>query len=170
MSYTNGKYDNLSFPSVGLGRGVSEPVAATLINGIQALAFDVGNFVYGSFELPYQYKQYSAIGFHVHWVPNSANTGNCIWSLECSRASEGQVYSGSTILTVTTAGGGVTNQLIQSEFPNLVGTSFLIGDQFAFKLMRNSTNNTFTGNAYLLSVGIHYMQDSLGANSEHTKF
>lgn len=38
------------------------------------------------------------------------------------------------------------------------------------KLMRNSTNNTFTGNAYLLSVGIHYMQDSLGANSEHTKF
>lgn len=70
----------------------------------------------------------------------------------------------------STNGSGVTNQLIQSEFPNLAGTSYLIGDQFAFKLMRNSTNNTFTGNALVLSFGIHYMQDSLGANSEHTKF
>lgn len=169
MSYNNGKWDNFSLPATALGKGVSEPSKITFINNIEILAFDTGNYVYGTFELPYQYKQFSSVGFHVHWAPNTANAGNCIWSVEVTRASDNQAYSGSTVLTVTTAAPGATWQLTQSELPSLVGTSFLIGDQFAFKLMRNSTDNTFTGLAAFLSLGIHYVQDSLGANNEHTK-
>ena len=140
--------------------------------GIYALAFAVGEYVSGSFELQHDYKEGSNITFHVHWQGKAAPAGgtdNVQWQLEYTVAQQGQTLNATTTIVIETAY-TTQYQLVRSDFPAIDGTNFDIGDQFLFKLSRIAASaDEYGGDAFLTTCGLHYEIDTIGSRQIVTK-
>lgn len=127
------------------------------------------DIVYGSFEIPHSYKEGTDLEVHLHWSPSSTNTGDCVWSLKYSIAGMGGTFGGEATKTFTQAGSGVVNKhQYVSGNTVIAGAGVTIGSIIAFALSR-PTGDSFTGDAFLHSIGIHYQQDTLGSRQMGTK-
>lgn len=159
--------------ALGLRVGASAPTFAAFVSGVYGYRFDdaATNEVHGTIEIDHDYKEGTALSFHVHWAPTTTNTGNIRWGLEYSIASKDEAYPTSTTIYITQAGSGTVNQHQIIAFADISGTGVGITDVIAFRLFRDGTNgaDTFTGNAFLLSCGIHYESDTLGSRQITTK-
>ena len=140
--------------------------------GIYALAFAVGEYVSGSFELQHDYKEGSNVTFHVHWQGKAAPAGgtdNVKWQLEYTVAQQGQTLNATTTIVIETAY-TTQYQLVRSDFPAIDGTNFDIGDQFLFKLSRIAASaDEYGGEAFLTTCGLHYEIDTIGSRQIVTK-
>jgi len=173
--FRGGSYNDINVGSNILGKGASAPGDVTVSStNIVLPGFD-GNAtteqLYGCFELMHGYKEGSVLHPHLHWMPSSANTGNVRWQMEYFiTKSFGVAISTSTTLAVSSSATGTAWKEVFTDFPEISGTNLKIGNQFCFRLFRVPTGvDTYADDAVVMTVGIHYEQNSLGSASEFTK-
>lgn len=165
-------YDDIIINPSNLRGGITAPAFAVFIAPIYQLLFlnSQTDTVYGSFELPHSYKEGTPLEVHVHWSPSNDNTGDCVWLFKYSIAGMGtEVFSAPATLTATDAGEGTPLKHQYASMDALIsGTGRKIGDIVVFELSRPS-NDGFTGDAFLHSVGVHYEIDTLGSRQRGVK-
>jgi hypothetical protein len=153
--------------------GNTPPSFSVFTGGIYGLRFDAGSAdeVHGAFEIPHDYKEGSNMVVHCHWSPTTTNTGNIVFGFEYSWGTDNAVFSAAATPTSTPAAApGVVNKLTRTNIVALVGTNFKIGDIIAFRFFRqNGGTDTFTGNAFVHSIGIHYEADTVGSRQITSK-
>lgn len=170
MSYSPGKWNDIILPVTGLGNGVVVPAMTNVIGNVSTYGFATGDFFYGAFEIPHNYKEGSDLDVHIHWAPSSTNTGDCVWAFEYTIANKNGTFGATAILAATQAGSGTALKHQYLEFsPTITGTSIKVGAIIMYRLLRNAVGDTFTGTALGCSLGIHYQCDSIGSNAETTK-
>jgi len=147
--------------------GNTPPVFAAFRNGVYGLRFDAntGDEVHGAFEVVHDYKEGTDMVAHCHWSPTSTDIGNIVFGFEYTHANDSQAFSTTATATNTpVAASGVVNQLTRTNIVTLDGTNYKIGDIIAFRFYRqNGGTDTFTGNAFVHSIGIHYQADTNGS-------
>jgi hypothetical protein len=156
-----------------LRSGGSPPTFAQFLNGVYGYRFDAGTAdeLHGSFELQHDYKEGTDLDFHVHWSPTTTNNGNVVWGVEYTVQNIAGVFPATTTVTMTpTAAGGVANAHKLHDIAIITGTGLKIGAVIVYRVFRqNGGTDTFTGNAFLHSVGIHYQCDTVGSRQELVK-
>jgi hypothetical protein len=167
-------WKDLILPAANLRPGPVSPVYADFLGGIYAPRFDAGGAVeelYGSFEMQHDYFEGSDLYFHLHWTPTTTNTGNIVWGVSYTVAKPFTVFPApTTVLGTPTAAPGVVSQHQLQNIAIIPGAGLTIGTVVAFRVFRQSGGtDTFTGNAFLHSVGVHYSADSLGSKGIFTK-
>jgi hypothetical protein len=170
-------WEDIIISASNLRGGGTPPAFVAMINGIYAYSFvnGVTDILYGSFELPHSYKEGSDIELHVHWAPASTNVGNVIFNCEytvCDR--HGGVMSASTIASSTGTTVGVINKCNYTTLVTITGSTaggMKIGEIIPFALSRlgGATGDTFSGDVFILSIGAHYEQDTLGSRQQISK-
>ncbi len=158
---------------MALRDGGTPPTAAVFTGGILANRFDAGasQSVHGAFELQHDYKEGTALDVHIHWTPTTTNAGNIVWGIEYSLANVDGTFGVAVIhLNAPAAAPGVVRKHTLTEVVSIPGTGLLIGTVIAFRIFRqNGGTDTFTGNAFLHSVGMHYEVDTVGSRQELIK-
>lgn len=139
--------------------------------GVDTYAIAVGEGVDGSFELQHGYKNGTNLVFHVHWQGIAAPTGTDYvrWQLTYVVARDGEILESSTQIAVES---GIDTQYIftRSDFAEIDGSGFLVGDQFLFKLERvAATGDAYAGDALIATARIHLEVNSLGSRSITSK-
>lgn len=166
-------WDDIIITASNLRSGNTPPTFLAFMNGIYGFRFDAGvaDELHGAFEIPHDYKQGSDLYLHCHWSPTTTNNGNVVFGSEYTRANIGDIFPPSTpVVGTPTPAGGVANKHYLFNIGILVGTNFKIGDIIAFRFYRqNGGTDTFTGNAFVHSIGIHYQIDTVGSRSITTK-
>ena len=140
--------------------------------GIETYGFAVGEKVHGSFEMQHDYKQGSDFTFHVHWQGIAAPTGtdNVQWRLTYTVMRDGVTLDATTVIDSPDATINTQYMAVRSDFAAIVGTNYLIGDQFLFTLERvASTGDAYSGDALIATAGVHYEIDTVGSRSIVTK-
>ncbi len=124
-----------------------------------------------SFELLHDWMEGSDFEVHVHWTPSTTNTGNCKWGLDYSILTSTGAAAAPTTVTITPAANGVVRQESLSTFGTISGAGLTIGTIIDVRIYRlgNDAADTFTGNAFLHSVGLHHQSDSLGSRTATAK-
>jgi hypothetical protein len=159
--------------ATNLRPGSTPPAFAAFLGGIYTFRFDAGSAdeVHGAVELQHDYREGSNLVFHVHWSPSTTNTGNIVWGVEYTVQNPNGVFAAPTTVAMTPAAASGT--VARHQLNNIVtitGTGLKIGAILAFRLYRqNGGTDTFTGNAFLHSVGIHYECDTAGSRGITTK-
>jgi len=139
--------------------------------GISTYAFAPGEGVSGVFELQHDYKEGTDLSFHIHWQGIAAPTGTdkVKWQLIYTVARANEVLGAATTITVETDFDTQYESTI-SVFEAITGTTFKIGDQFAFDISRvSATADEYGGDALTHTLGIHYQVDTLGSRQIGTK-
>jgi len=167
------QYKDLITSAANLRPGLTPPTYAPFKGGIYAPRFDAGvsNMVYGSFELQHDYEEGTDLYFHVHWSPTTTNTGNIVWGVEYTITSGFTAFPAAATVTGTPyAAPGIVDQHVIQNILVINGFGLKIGAMLAFRLFRQAGGtDTFTGNAFLHSVGVHYAADTLGSRNIFTK-
>lgn len=162
-------WNDIIIQTSNLRPGNTPPTFAAFLSGIFGFRFDAGaaDEVHGAFELPHNYKEGTNLVVHCHWSPTTTNTGNIVFGFEYSHATDSAVFSNASTPTSTPAAApGVINQLSRKDIVTITGTGFKIGDIIAFRFFRqNGGTDTFTGNAFVHSIGIHYETDTVGSRA-----
>jgi hypothetical protein len=164
-------WDDIIIPASNLRGGVSVPNFSVFQNGVYQLLFinNQSDEVYGSFEIPHDYKEETDLQPHIHWSPNSTNTGNCVWNFEYTIADASTTFGATTTTTITQAGSGTINQhQLANTAAVISGSGIKVGAICVFRLAR-PTGDAFTGDAFLHSVGVHYQIDTIGSRQITTK-
>lgn len=89
-----------------------------------------------------------------YWYPDSTNTGTVRWTAEFSVAAAGTVLGGTAVTTISpglVAAPGVIGQLVISSCTSAFALTNDY-DLLRFRVLRNGTVDTFTGNAELVGV------------------
>jgi hypothetical protein len=166
-------YKDLIFPVSNLRVGASPPTFAGFQNGVYANRFDntFVHTVYGSVELQHDYEEGSELEVHIHWSPSTTNTGVAKFSFEYTIASVNGIFGVSTTATAIQAGSGTVNKHHYLTLATISGTNRKIGDIicFAFSRLGNHPEDTFTGNAFIHSIGVHYKCDTIGSRTTSAK-
>lgn len=168
-----GVWDDIILNATNLRPGATPPAYAAFKGGIFGARFDAGvaDEVYGSFEIPHDYKEGTDLHIHTHWSPTTTNTGNVVWGIEYTYSNMQGIFGNN--VTVTGAPDPASGIIHKHEFSNIAVISDLlikIGTIVAFRLFRqNGGTDTFTGNVFLHSMGIHYQIDTVGSREIATK-
>jgi hypothetical protein len=133
------------------------------------------NDVFAEFQIPHQRKIGSDMGLHFHWVPTTNHNGNVLWECELAIANIDAAFpvTGTTVFQVTTLNAGARlNQNTHTELMTVIGSGITLS---AFLLMRLSRlggdgADTYTGEGIFLGIDLHYQIDTLGSQTEVTKF
>lgn len=123
-------------------------------------------------QMPHCWKVGSRIYPHVHWSPDTTDTGNCTWKLEYSWANINDAFGAPATITATQAGSGTAwkHQLATFEAgAGIDGTGKTLSSMIACRLYRDAPTDTFTGDAFLLEFDIHFEIDTLGSRTETSK-
>ena len=166
-------YDDMIMPALNLKVGVTPPTFAAFQNGVYGYSFIDGQSdeLHGTCEIPHTYKEGTDLSVHVHWSPNSTNTGNCVWIFEYTKANQNvKTFLATDTLTasIDIAGSGIINRHQYTPIGTISGAGIKVGDIIAFRIAR-PTGDSFTGNAFMHSIGMHYQIDTLGSRAELTK-
>ena len=166
-------WDDLRVPAQNtkLNPSKSEPAFEEFADGLYVYKFDTTNAddesVHFIAQMPHSYKEGSDIYPHIHWAPDSTNTGNVRWQFEYVIANIDGTFAGSaTSDTITEAADGVALKHQLAELATMDGTGLTISHIIICRLTRLSTSDgldTFTGNACFLEFDFHYEKDTLGS-------
>ena len=173
-------WDDLRVPisSTKLNPLQSEPAFEQLgSSGLYAYAFDTANADDESLhfvaQLPHGYKEGSDIEAHIHWSPDSTDTGNVVWQLEyvISNINGAFAFGGVSTLEVTDAADGTQWKHQVTGLGTIPGTGINISAVIIGRLTRLGTDvaDTFTGNAFLHEIDFHYQMDTMGSREEYIK-
>lgn len=166
--------------------GVTAPSWAVFVGGLYANIFENAKTqnVYFSVQMPHAWKQGTDLGAHVHWSTKSTAplTTTVVWTLEYQWVNIGDNFnlsanstiSGFTVLT--NANINSDNTLAVGEHAitpvgTISGTGKGLSSVLICRLYREGTvtNDTYSGDAALLSVDFHYQIDSFGSSQEFVK-
>lgn len=171
-------WDDANVGGVSLGGPVANrPGTETLDDeggtdtGIYVLGFGIGDIVSGAIEIPHSYKEGSDIVPHIHWQGNDAPSGTDYvkWELTYTVSQHEATLDAATTITIETAYDTQYEQVI-SAFAAITGTNFNMGDQFIFSLERvAAAGDAYSGNALVMTVGLHFEKDTVGSRQITTK-
>ena len=166
-------WDDIIIPPSGLSRNNLAPDRVTFIGSVEAPAFSGSTLeqLSGSFEIPHDYKEGSTLRPHIHWAPSTTGIGNVEWQLEYTVACVGDVFPSSVTVVAVDAANGIDREHNAVEFGTIDGTGLEIGCMIQFRLFRDGGVglDTYGSDAFLLSIGVHYEQDSDGSRNTFTK-
>ena len=160
--------------------GAAKPPVWKAYGDFLVLAFEdqgvAGNEqrVHFQVQFPHTYVEGSTVEAHVHWIGEDTTAGNVVWKLDCIRANEHVAMANQTThYSVAANNAALAEAHNVGEFsPNMVVGDRGISSMMLCTLRRNSSNvaDTFNGkDAYLLEYDLHFLVDTLGSLTEHTK-
>jgi len=123
-------------------------------------------------QLPHAYKYGTNLHPHVHWAPDSTNTDDIVFVLECGLGEEDGIFTQTYFSTSTVAGGGTINQHTLTDFAEIDGSALdSLSPLINCTMKRDGADgaDTFTGNVWGFEVDFHYQLDSLGSRTEDVK-
>jgi hypothetical protein len=169
-------YKDLIIAANNLKPGASDPTFAAFVDNIYEYRFDDGGTdeLHGAVELQHDYKEGSDMEVHIHWSPTTTNVGGVAWRFDYTVAN---MTSGSfpSSVTLTPISGSYTSGSVNLHQYTTLGTisnpTLKIGAVIAFRIYRlgGDASDTFTGNAFLHSLGVHYEIDTCGSRSRASK-
>ena len=163
-------WDDLRVSLARANAGGDPPTWSVFRSGVYAQAFvpDAANSLMFDVQLPHSWALGTSLVPHLHWSPATTNTGNVRWGLEYSWANVNGVFPTSTIVYGLQAGSGVafTNQIV--SFGTLSTAGFGASSILVCRLFRDGANvaDTYTGNAFGISLDFHYQTRNLGTVAE----
>ena len=155
----------------------SEPNFEEFTDGLYVYKFDTNNAddesVHFIAQLPHSYKEGTDILPHVHWSPDTTNTGNVRWEFQYIIQDLNETFaSTATVDTITDAADGTALQHQVMSFAAIDGTNLKISSLLVGRLTRMSNSDaadTYTGNACFLEFDFHFEVNSLGSGEEFVK-
>ena len=142
----------------------SAPGTVTVVSGgMKSFGFD-GNTVteelFYHLDVQHDYIAAGDMIFHVHWMPATATGGDVKWQIEYQWVEAGATWPAPSTLTGTTAA-GTTAWADKRTDITIPGTGHTYNSRLMVRLFRNPTDaaDTYTGDAVLSSVGMHYQAD-----------
>ncbi|NDP21333.1 MAG: hypothetical protein GZ091_09675 [Paludibacter sp.] len=175
--------DLLINPSTARNNGNNVPTWALFVNtNMFTWTFADGSLKEVTFtvQLPHDYKEGSTIFPHVHWSSTAApGTQRIKWVLEYQwvnhessfAASSSSSESGFALAGVTGRSVAAYEHIITPLGSGISGTGKTISSVLVCRLYRDgaAADDTFTGDAFLLSTDFHYEIDSFGSRNPFVK-
>lgn len=173
-------WDDIFITGDSLGTGASAPDVISTIGSLRAFAFDGGTTteqLYTSVEIPHDYKEGTALKLHLHWMPAVAGAGTTgvVWQCEYAIKAVGAAFTTSATIVKRCVVPTTQWQHDLCAFADIAGTGLTIGSIMFVRIFRDPTYNVdgvtddYPEDAALLSIGIHYQQDTLGSRDVTTK-
>jgi hypothetical protein len=158
--------------------GVGRPTLATWVGNIQQFQFAVNDFAdMNPLEFLHGWKEGTAIEVHCHWCTggtNATTVKGVKWEVELSYAD----MENSTFITPIVGSAETSIAIDESDrsakYTSIVTftpTGYKIGTQMGFRLKRiaSVTNPAPVANPFVMSIGIHYIMDTLGSRTISSK-
>ncbi|MBG7617677.1 MAG: hypothetical protein IZT57_04840 [Chloroflexi bacterium] len=177
ITYSDTYWDDLRMPlsNTLLNPALTEPDFEDNGSGLFAWGFDadsdsteVLNFIV---QIPHSYKEGTDLHPHLHWQPETTNTGDVAWKVNYAFASIDSAFSATDSCWVVDAGDGVAlgHQVI--DLGDIDGTNLKISAIIMGNVSRVGDHalDTFTGIAYGLELDFHFEIDAPGSRTENTK-
>lgn len=122
-------------------------------------------------QLPHSYKVGSDLEFHVHWLPETTNTGNVVWELDYILLPIDGTKGSVQTITATVAADGTAYKHQVDDVDTIDGSTLGISSMLVCRFTRlgDDEADTFTGKAYVMEVDFHFEKDSLGSDEEYVK-
>lgn len=143
------------------------PIFAAFSGGVWAIRFDNGATMasHATLELQHDYVDGSDLELHLHWSPTTTNTGNIRWGVEYTFANMNATFPATVDVVALQAGSGIVNQHQYLTVATISGAGLTKGAVMAFRIYRGGAHatDTFTGNAFLHRIALHYAVDKLGS-------
>lgn len=166
-------------------KGGTPPVLTTYFGTMKLWAYQdaAADEVFFAIQIPHGWKEGTNMIPHVHWTTNTAtapdNSSNRVeWKLDYTIQKVGSVFTASlttlssNTITVPSTGWAQYGHNLTS-LGTITGSGLEISSVLLCRLYRNAalanTNDTFAGDAFLLSFDIHYQKDMNGSRNEYTK-
>jgi hypothetical protein len=127
--------------------------------------------VFFALQLPHSYKLGSDLHPHIHWMPQTTNTGTVNWEIEYSIISINGTLPNTTLVALPDDGAGVVNTHQLAENADISGTGLGLSSMLLGRLSRNggAGADDFVGDAALLEFDLHFEQDTVGSREELIK-
>lgn len=178
ITYTDTYWDDLRVPlsNTQLNPAQSEPDFEDTGDGVFAWGFDTGNDSIESLhfiaQLPHLYKEGTDIDCHIHWFPNTTNTGDVVWKVFWKIASINDTFSAVDSFRTVEAAGGVVFGHQLTDIGDIDGTGIDISAVIMGNITRlgTATDDTYTGTVYGLEIDFHYQIDAPGSETEMVKY
>jgi hypothetical protein len=141
-------------------------------------AFDGQNtteILESQFEVMHDFKEGTNIYPHVHWSPSTADAGNVKWFVIYSYANGDEEFSEEVTLSVIDSadGLGANGRALHHvvEFPPISDPNIKIGAQIRLAIRRvpSDAEDTYSDDAFMHQVGLHYQNDTRGSRSRFVK-
>lgn len=167
-------FDDLRVAANSVALAGAQPASfAAFHTDFAALAFSTSsdNYCYFDVQMPHRWYEVDAIEFHIHWSINIAGNGNVRWVLKYAWANINDVFPTATTVGVTESLVGVsahTHLLTQLE-AKIPADGKRISSVLLMALMRDVSEDNFSGSAFLLSADAHYRSSDDGSYHEYYK-
>jgi hypothetical protein len=127
--------------------------------------------VFFTIQMPHGYKFGTNLYPHVHWAPQSTDTGQVDWFLEYTIANLDGLFGNTNTVTMSDNGSGTINAHQMTEEAIIDGSNLTLSHMLICRLYRNGGqgNDDFSGNAAFLEFDIHFEQDTIGSRREYIK-
>lgn len=165
-------WNDINLPAANLKPGATPPTWGPFFvsGGVEGYLFSptVEDMLHTSSEIIHGYKEGTDIQVHVHWMPVTSNVGVVRWGLEYVWVNnDGAIASTPTTIYKETTSVGTAWAHQRSDFPMIIGTGKTIGSAIIMRVFRDATNinDTFTGDAAMIQIGIHYEIDTIGSRN-----
>lgn len=166
-------WNDIIMPISNLKLGVTQPAWTLIVGSIYGYVFEDAKTeeVHGCNEVFHDYKEGSDIYAHAHWSPTTTNTGTVRFGLEYAWRNVGEDGMTTNTVYAEQAASGTIGMHQLVEFPAISGTGKKVGSNFCLRFFRDGshTNDTFTGGAFVPTIGFHYQSDTLGSRTRFAK-
>ena len=122
--------------------------------------------LYGSIDMPHDWRLGSAIEIHVHFFNETNVAGNVDWQLTYNIAiPTGSFNTTGTIATLVSVPNSATaNYHFMTTVGNITMSTILVdGAIVNWRLTRLGSTDTYNGASYLCAIGSHYTADRFGS-------
>ena len=151
----------------------SAPLALINSSGISARQFagvGVTQRLSGFFKLPHDYTEGTDIMISALWYPTTLDPGDVRWYLEFFSVALGSALTAFSTIQVITPTGLIAWQTIESLFPVISGTGYLINRIIPFQIYRMPGGlDTYNKTVGLLSVDLYYQSNTFGSRTQFIK-
>lgn len=169
----------VSSSSVKVGAAINQPTWAQMLDdgagsrGVFTYYFSptADNEVFFSVQMSHEYKEGSDLNPHVHWSPDSTNTGDVRWVLEYTIVNVDGTFGNTALVILLDTADGIINKHQATPSGIIDGTGLTLSHMMICRLYRDANDiaDTYTGNAGFLEFDIHYQKDTLGSRNEFSK-
>lgn len=174
------RWDDLTFAAssitvnpVGAVDAPSRDAGETDFPGTLLFSGSQVNILAGSFQLPHDWLEGSAIRPHIHWSKPAGGVGDDVsWTFYHRILNRGALpgaWVGPVAGTLSYNHGGVAESEAITTFGEIDLTGYPISTNIAWRLYRLGNADAFNGTARLIEFDVHYLIDSRGSPSEFNK-
>jgi len=171
------RWNDINFSAVNLKPGATAPdfIGLFASGGIKGYGFDGSGVLteelHGSEEILHGAIENVDADVHIHWMPVNAGAGQVLWQVEFNMVKQGVVAGAPTILSAVQATNSQAWEGFYLDLGNISASDIQIGNQLHIRVFRDpsDSSDTYTGDAVLSGVGIHYRVDDIGSRAEKVK-